>query len=38
LAFYMHGYNDGRVLKALIFVGAIFMVLGSYQYKGDKHD
>ncbi len=38
LAFYMHGYNDGRVLKALIFVGAIFMVLGSYQYKGGKHD
>ncbi len=38
LAFYMHGFNDARVLKVLIVVGAIFMVLGSYQYKGGKHD
>jgi hypothetical protein len=38
LAFFMHGYNDDRVLAVLVAIGGLFMVLGCYQFRGSKHD
>ncbi len=38
LAFFMHGYNDDRVLVVLVAIAGLFMGLGCYQFGGNKHD